>query len=385
MNRMYRSENDLGKRSKEIATQTLRETATQTGDGVAVVVEAKRLVKRKKRSKSVSSAGTQTGKKEKGVTAKSKSIEQLAVAKDSDSDKEKVKKEKRRTKRSKSMNSLENAADDTDASSKPKPKPKPKPRKSTSADNMLEEKTSTTQENQAPEANSNPYYPGSEGFMPQQPYYPSQGYQGVQQTGVPSQPGNYPAQMSNYPGQPGNYPPQSSYYAGQGNYPVAGPSGQFLAPGLQGHPPPAMVHNAPVQGVPKKRNKSNWDTLCELTDGQVSQDRDMETNSVASSVFTNNPASLPKYGNPSGNPYYGNQQFYNYPPPPPVHPHHGMLHSNSSPDYENAGARALDYENAYTGPHSGNLKTSSSWDALKAATNQNRGPSDPRNRTESVV
>ena len=150
--RMYRSENDLGRRVKEIATQTLRETATQTGIEEPVTFESKRLVKKKHRSKSLSSSGTQTAKKEK--KKKTKSTEKL----------DEVGKEKGKTgtKRSKSVPDMLQ----TEEIEKPKPKPKPRPRKSASSASHLDEAVNSgSKENLADP--KNPYYPQSEGFVPQ--------------------------------------------------------------------------------------------------------------------------------------------------------------------------------------------------------------------------
>ncbi|KAH3881102.1 uncharacterized protein LOC127879336 [Dreissena polymorpha] len=325
--RMYRSDNDLGRRKgKEIATQTLRETATQTGDAVAVSVENKLFfTKKKKRSRNVSSSGTQTTKKDpKEAKLRSKSTDQIKekdkvvtekdkkIVEDNNNvitDKEKKETKNRKTKRAKSVNALDTEEDEVDMV---KPKPKPKPRKSTSANTILDDLPKSASQGNLADPNLNLYNPGMERFQPQQV-----------PVGYPAAPGMQP---TGYPGQPGvtMQPPYPMYP------PPSYPATQY--------PPQTMV-NVPVH-VPKQRNKSNWEMLCEMTDGQKARDEFAETGSVASSVFTNNPA----YGNPPGNPYYGNQQFYNYPVPPgPIQ--QPIRHVSSNPEYENAYTRAKSNEN----------------------------------------
>lgn len=353
--RMYKSDNDLGKRVRETSTQTLRETATQTGQNESVVVKSPLVVKKRRRPRSVSTAGTQTVKKES--KAKTRSTDRL-----NESMSEPEKKKRTKTKRSKSANAL-NALDSTDSdkSEKPKPRPKPKPRKSTSADTHLEDQPekSANQENEI-NAIKNPYYPGSEGFAPQP--YPPQGYQIMPPVipGYQGQPGMPTQQYPNHP--PSHAPP--SYPGYHNTRPVV----------------PQMVNNIdPRHQVPKQRNKSNWEMLCEMTDGQRPRDDVTETGSVASSVFTNNAVGYPDYGNPPGNPHYNNQQFYNYPPQPtyPVPPH------LSIPDYENTEFRA-------NGAAKTGLGKQSSWDTLKVLTDpaapRTQGTVEVKNsRSESIV
>ncbi|KAL4226149.1 hypothetical protein ACF0H5_014136 [Mactra antiquata] len=348
--RMYRSENDLGRRVKEIATQTLRETATQTGLFESVTVENKRLVKKKKRSKSVSSSGTQTVKKEK--KAKTKSTEKLdEIGTDSKSKASKAK-------RSKSVPDFTS----TEEEEKPKPRPKPKPRKSVSADTHLDEpKKSASQENLA-----GAYYPQSEGFAPQA--FPGQGYPMVpppsydQQQGMPPIAGypGYPVQgqgqmqgalPQGYPGQP--LPQGASIPTGyqgqgvpQGNNMPQGYPGQGVPPGYQ-MPPQQLPPQPPVQQAPRKPRKSNWEMLCEMTDGEYKRDDVTETGSIASSVFTNNPASMPGYNvgyqpqpNYNTNPqFYQPQQSNNHQVPPMQQNYSGNVNKAyvSTPplDYEN--------------------------------------------------
>lgn len=345
--RMYKSDNDLGKRVREISTQTLRETATQTGAGQAVIVQSPKVVKKRRKPRSVSTSGTQTIKKES--KSKSRSTERLN---EKDSDKPR----RTKTKRSKSTNAIDAMdSESSDKSEKPKPKPKPKPRKSTSADTHLEDQTDNpgSQEN-TEEPTKNPYYPGSEGYPVQG--YPPQGYPMM----PPVPPG--------YQGQPGI--PMQQYPS----YPMNGVTQGY--PGFQAAQPaaPQMVNTStPKQNIPRQRNKSNWEMLCEVT-GQKPRDDITETGSVASSVFTNNPMS--DYGNPTGNPYYSNQGFYSYQSPPQGYP----VQHNSVPDYENT-----DFQGGASQPAP---KKQSSWDTLKGLTEQDASTAYPgrrQDRNESVV
>lgn len=358
--RMYRSENDLGKRVREISTQTLRETATQTGQNESVVVQSKMVVKKKRRPRSVSTSGTQTVKKES--KAKSRSTDRL-------NEKDPEKSGKAKTKRSKSSNALDSMESESE---KPeKPKPKPKPRRSTSADTHLQDQpdNSAVEKENIQDTNKNPYYPQSEGFVPQQ--YP-QGY--IMPPVLPGYQGQPGIPMQHYPNYPINSVPQ-----GYPGYPGAQPGVQPV--------PGANMSALPKQTAPKQRNKSNWEMLCEMTDGQRVRDDVTETGSVASSVFTNNPSGVPNYGNPPGNPYYGNQQFYNYPPPPPgagypAPPQQSHVTHKSVPDYENTEFGGLRVETNGPGKQS-------SWDMLKTLTQQDSTRTQPtavvKNRNESVV
>ena len=286
--RMYRSENDLGRRGmKEISTQTLRETATQTGQNESVVMQPKMLVKKRKRSKSLSTAGTQTSSKKSEEGKSRKKGDKESNTETDDETKKKRKSKWTRSaggsegtlkgKRSKSLDML--GIDDT---GKPKTKPKPAPRKSTSA---LKDNITGSKENlHDPSHNDNPYYPQSEGFAP---YYHPQGYPLVPPPGYPGPPSQFPYPVNNsVPSYPPNNIPQQ---------------------------PPLM--NGNVQPVPRGPKKSNWEILCELTDGKHKDDP-MEVGSVASSVFTNSPANYPVYPAQTFNqPYYNNQGYY--PPAPP--------------------------------------------------------------------
>lgn len=363
--RMYRSENDLGRRMKEISTQTLRETATQTGAEQSVVFESKRLVKKKRRSKSLSSAGTQTGKKEKKT--KTKSTEKLdEVGKEEG----KTGKKRSKTKRSKSVPDHL----DSVALEEPKPKPKPKPRKSASAATQLDETAKSASTENLADPSKSTYYPQSEGFVPQ-PFPPQQGYP------MTAQPG--------YPGQPGvttGYP-----------YPVQGPP-----QGYPGYPaPPQQLPMMPpqppqTQPAPRQPRKSNWELLCEMTDGDYRKDDLAETGSIASSVFTNNPASVQGYGPSFQPPAYNTHQFYQ---PAPMGNIRTPPQQNSIGDYENAsrGVVTQDYENANYGVKNapnfrqdGAMRTQSSWNQLKDMTEQpkpvqNTAQQDKNARTESIV
>ncbi|XP_060589999.1 serine/arginine repetitive matrix protein 1-like isoform X2 [Ruditapes philippinarum] len=364
--RMYRSENDLGRRVKEIATQTLRETATQTGIEDSVIFESKRLVKKKRRSKSLSSSATQTAKKEK--KKKTKSTEKL----------DEVGKEKGKTgtKRSKSVPDMLH----TEELEKPKPKPKPRPRKSTSAATNLDETvTSGSTENLADP--KNPYYPQSEGFAPH-PYPPQPGYPMMAQPGYPMQPG-VPAGYQ--------YPMQGVPQGYQG-YPA--PSQQQLPPQQMMPPRPP-----PNQAAPRQPRKSNWEKLCEMTDGEYKRDDETETGSIASSVFTNNPASMQGNGPSFQPPAYNMHQFYR-----PIQPVINQMQApppqtNSVDSYENAvnGGQPQDYENANfrpvnipAGRQDNAMRKQSSWDQLKTMTEPAKpAPTQAQqvknNRTESVV
>lgn len=362
--RMYRSENDLGRRVREIATQTLRETATQTGADESVTFENKRLVKKKRRSKSVSSSGTQTAaKREK--KAKTKSTERL-----DDIGNVKDKTSKAATKRSKSVPDFIGSEE----LEKPKIKPKPKPRKSTSADTHLDDNTKSASTENLADPNRNPYYPQSEGFVPP-PYPPQQGYPMMVQPGYPGQhgmPAGYPYPMQGapqgYPGCP--VPPQQQ-------------------------PPTQMTQPQPPQNqaAPRQPRKSNWEMLCEMTDGDYKRDNMAETGSIASSVFTNNPASVQEYGAAYQPPNYSNHQLY-----PPVQTGTNQFRpsrpqQHSAGDHENAmrGVSPQDYENVNYGEvksvpnvlQDDAVRKQSSWEQLQGRTEQRKPVNNARN--ESVV
>ena len=341
--RIYKSETDIGRHLKETSTQTLRETATQTGPNETVDVKSKIILKKKKRSRSTSSSGTQTKKHKNGkskargsdsdaeLKTKIKNTESdtevKTKGKKSDTDTKKSKGlrhvssdseiKRKRTKRSKSVDEIEIKEE--------KPKPKPKPRKSTSADTHLDDNVhrSASVGNLVGQ-NQNYSVPQSEGFVPQT-MYPGQYY---------PQPG-YP--MPPPPGYPG-YPPQ----------------GQRMP-----FPPAPAVQPVASNG----RKKSNWEMLCELTENGGPHDDVTETGSVASSVFTNNPNSIPDYGI-----QHANQGFY----PPSGFQQYGYQQPQQ-PNYRPVPVPA-GYQGGAPGmqpgvPQNKTLNKQSSWDALKEVTN----------------
>lgn len=271
--RMFKSLGDLnssGRRGEKAtrATQTLRETATQTGEDQSVVMHSKRVVQRKRRSKSLSATGTQTTNRKHRSRSKSR-------ADDSDTGDE-LKNNKRE--KSKSRESLKETSD------KPKPKPKPKPRKSHSTAQSETEaavksqrkksksqgKSEKEEEAAAEAAQEMPAPPPGMVMYPMGP----QGQPYVVPYGLPPGYTTLPHQ-----------PPPPGVVSAQGPYVVNGQSAYTVAPPQHGIP---SVGQLPPQTVPQAGpRKSNWDMLCELTDKQNSGEA-LETGSVASSVFTNN-------------------------------------------------------------------------------------------------
>lgn len=267
--RMFKSLGDLnssGRRGEKAtrATQTLRETATQTGEDQSVVMHSKRVVQRKRRSKSLSATGTQTTNRKHRSRSKSR-------ADDSDTGDE-LKNNKRE--KSKSRESLKETSD------KPKPKPKPKPRKShstaqseTEAPVKSQRKKSKSQGKSEKEEEAAQEMPAPPPGMVMYPMGP-QGQPYVVPYGLPPGYTTLPHQ-----------PPPPGVVSAQGPYVVNGQSAYTVAPPQHGIP---SVGQLPPQTVPQAGpRKSNWDMLCELTDKQNSGEA-LETGSVASSVFTNN-------------------------------------------------------------------------------------------------
>ena len=313
--RMSRSDHDLGRAMKEISTQTLRETATQTGLEESVVVHTKRIVKRRPRSRSLSAMGTQTQKKER-TRRRSKSKEDLATTDDEQTEKKKPE-------------------------IKPKPKPKPKPRKSlVSVDNAVQsdneilkrKRSKKRSKSGAHKAKSmeditqnsvkEPAVPG-----PQIPHQVHHSHT------VPSNQANYgpsgaipvPPPYTTLPhgAQPAQYVAsqgQSVFIQGQGQPVVV--QGQPLT--VQGHPVmngqqsvrhqqphnpqnPVISGNRSMAHLPGQPKKSNWDTLLELTEKQKAG-IPTDTESIISSVFTSNAPPTYMPGQPG---YYPYQQGYN--------------------------------------------------------------------------
>ena len=351
--RIYKSETDIGKHMKESSTQTLRETATQTGPNESVDVKSRIILKKKRRSKSTSSSGTQTKKHKNGKSRGSESDTEFKTkTKNADSDTEVKTKSKKsdtgdetkkskglrhiasdsnvkqkKTKRSKSVDEIEIKEE--------KPKPKPKPRKSTGADTHLDDnvKRSASVGNLVGE--SKPFsVPQSEGFVPQTMY-----------------PGQYYPQAGNPMPPPPGYPGYSGF-AAQGQ-PIQGP--QVTNMGI----PSSTMQPVNVNG----RKKSNWEMLCELTDSGYQRDDITETGSVASSVFTNNPNAVQGYGMQQVSqgfypPPTGYQQQFNYQQQPQVYNQMAasMPHQRSAPQMQSD----IRQETA--------LNKQSSWDALKEVT-----------------
>lgn len=307
--RMSRSDHDLGRAMKEISTQTLRETATQTGLEESVVVHTKRIVKRRPRSRSMSAMGTQTHKKER-TRRRSKSKEDLATTDDEKTEKKKP---------------------------EIKPKPKPKPRKSlTNVDNAVQsdneilkrKRSKKRSKSDAHKAKSMeditqdsvkvPAVPGPQ--IPHQVHHSHTVPSNLRNYGPP-RPIPVPPPYTTLPhgAQPAQYVTsqgQTVFMQGQGQPVVVQGQGQPLT--VQGHPVmngqqsvrPQQSHNpgnrsmAHVPGQPKK---SNWDTLLELTEKQKAG-IPTDTESIISSVFTSNPPPTYMPGQPG---YYPYQQGYN--------------------------------------------------------------------------
>ena len=341
--RIYKSETDIGKNLKAVSTQTLRETATQTGPNETVDVKTKIVMKKKRRSRSVSTSGTQTKKHRNGRTKSSSESSDTDVKRNvrkkpskglktlhSDSEL------KTKTKRSKSVDEIDHSG--------VKAKPKPKPRKSTGTD-LDDVKKSASMENLVG-PNPNMSVPQSEGFVPQG-MYPGQYYP---QMGYPMVP------PPSYPGHPG-FAPQAQPMPNQ--YPQPQQFG-----GIQ-----------PSKPAVNGRKKSNWEMLCDLTDSGYARDDVTETGSVASSVFTNNPQSLPGYGMPPGGQGY-------YPPPAGYQQQqYGYQPQMTAPVGQQKVAPAMP-----TGmPQEKTMTKQSSWDALKQVTVSLPDQQPGMRRNESIV
>ncbi|XP_060067893.1 uncharacterized protein LOC132548087 [Ylistrum balloti] len=278
--RMFRSMGELGRDTKERSTQTLRETATQTGLEQSVIMQPKRVVKKKRRSKSMSAVGTQT----------TKGVKKTETETESSVEKPKPKPKPKPRKSTNSVSTVA-AAEDSDSGKKKKKKKRAKSRE----DLSHADKAVPREEKQvpAPQVPGQPYlqYNMPPGTMP--PQMVPGGYPGAAQ-GMPVQayPAGYPNATAPY-----SVNPQTGYMMQpQAGQPIPGQPipGQPL-PGQPIHHP---VQQVPQQGhvpmqpahIPGKPRKSNWDTLCAMTDGdhQQKQAAMTETGSIASSVFTYN-------------------------------------------------------------------------------------------------
>ena len=160
--------------------------------------------------------------------------------------------------------------------------------------------------------------------------------------------------------------------------------------------PPQPPQNQPA---PRQPRKSNWEKLCEMTDGEYKRDDVTETGSIASSVFTNNPVGMQGNGPSFQPPAYNMHQFYR-----PIQPVINQMQApppqtNSVDSYENAivGGHPQDYENSNfkttnipAARQDNAVRKQSSWDQLKNMTEPTKpAPTQAQqmknNRTESVV
>ncbi|CAC5415872.1 unnamed protein product [Mytilus coruscus] len=291
--RMSKSDHDLGRAMREISTQTLRETATQTGLEEPVTVHTKRTVKRRPRSRSMSAMGTQTQKKEK-TKKRTKSKQDLAATTDDELHETEVKpavKPKPKPKPRKSLSTADHAAQSDNEGIKKK-----KMRRRSKSDahiaKSLEDLTHESNDEAVPgpqvpqhihsshtvPANLQSYGPPGAIVVPP-PY-----------TTLPH--GAQPTQFVTSQGQPVMVQTQ----------PVAMP--------YPGNPPrPVVPPQYPVAHVPGKPRKSNWETLMEMTDKKKAG-LPTDTESVVSSVFTSNPPPTYQPGQPAFFPY---QQGYSQP------------------------------------------------------------------------
>ncbi|KAK3101787.1 hypothetical protein FSP39_006332 [Pinctada imbricata] len=379
--RMFRSLGDLEheRRQATTATQTLRETATQTGKDQNVVMSKKRVVPKKRRSKSLSAAGTQTRKDKEKARKEGKS---------SESDTEITKKEK---KRATEANTDTKKKSRPDLPEKPKPKPKPKPRKSQSV-SAVSAKDDASESGEKPERKRKKKKKAAS--VADNAEIP----QTAQNTDVPAQ---YPSGMAQpyiVPGQPFMQYGAPHGYQTLPNGQVAPVPGQpfyGVHPQAYGIRPPAYPQGQPPQQpahVPGKPRKSNWELLCQMTDPNNAPPDDVT--SMASSVFTNHlPANCVGYpGMPMGQPSLGQPSVAMAPhspasvqPPPPgikgevtkmaVPPHESrVLATASEGDSESSYETDTESESESeeegirpTGYKSDHSMGKSSWDALKEA------------------
>lgn len=391
--RMFKSLGDLsGRRADKAtrATQTLRETATQTGQDESVVVHSKRVVQRKRRSKSLSATGTQTTNKKHRSRSKSRTI-----GDDSDTGDE-LKNDKRE--KSKSRESVK------DMSEKPKPKPKPKPRKSQSAVQSESEAPVKSQRKKSKSHDKSEKQKASEADgateMPQDVLAQPPPGTMMYAMGPDGQPYLVPYGLPpSYSTLPHQQPPVG-VVSTQAPYLVNG-HGQFtVAPPQQAV---TMAGQIPVQGiaqappVPSKPRKSNWEMLCELTEKHKDGETAIETGSVASSVFTNNiPTHQVVYPGGGVYPQNGQQQAPALVmiPPNQSHPAHpfvtpsGALYPSGIPLSVNLPFMGP-APAAHPSPSVGSdLSHNSSWDVLTRLTEQQNRLQQIQNggaENESVV
>ncbi|XP_041349872.1 serine/arginine repetitive matrix protein 2-like [Gigantopelta aegis] len=393
--RGFKSLGDLEYELREQSTQTLRETATQTGKGHAVVMNPKRVVNKKPLPKHMSSSSTQTAKKtRKDTETESRPRTPKPKSKSVDLDTESpieqnVSAIPKKIKKSSSVSSTSKADKPkrkkqiTDASSEvgdkpqPKLKPKPKPRKVTNVGSSADELS---------DANSKGSFDGVEEpnayenvAMPPPGTVPYVG-QHVPMT--------MPQMNPQYMGQP-MYVPQ--YYGPGGvpmvaQYPVGLPPVAFdpnrpgpvpvMAPGgppVTGLPPPASVSQAPPSSQPSTQpSKSKWEMLCSLTDSAEPAHQTAETESVTGSVFSSTPypASTSASGHPHPQPYVPSSVL---PGPGSAYPATDFVpqthssHPSSNHSSERAGSAT---SNTAPPPSSSMYPRKSSWEALKELTDK---------------
>lgn len=276
--RMSKSDHDLGRAMKEISTQTLRETATQTGHEQPVTVHTKRVVKKRPRSRSLSAMGTQTQKRER-TKSRTKSKENVAATSDDETEVKEVKPPKPKPKPRKSL--TENAAQSDNEGLKKKKRQRSK----SDANLRLAKSTEDLK-------NSSKPVPGPQ--VPQPSQTVPSNMQSYAPNGVLPVPPPYTTLL--HGAQQIQYTPNQQPIMVQ-----AQPFPQAAQPTAR----PLMQPNRPP--VPAKpRNKSNWDMLMEITDKQKAG-VPTDTESIVSSVFTNNPPPTYQPGQPGIYPY---QQGY---------------------------------------------------------------------------
>ena len=380
--RGFKSLGDLEYEMREQSTQTLRETATQTGKGHVVVMNPKRVVNKNPLPRHVRSSSTQTNKKKRKDTEtepkpKSKSVDLDTELPDDQNISSTLKKKKPTSVSSTAKSVKPKRKQTTDASSeagdkpRPKPKPKPKPRRATTNDGSADEACDANSKEsfeavEEPAAYENIAIPPP-GTIPyaSQPVPMSMSQMNPQYMGQPMF-------VPQYYG-PGGVPMGVPYP--MGHPPVAYDPNQqvpVVAPGaLPTTGPPTSVSQGPSAAQPPK---SKWEMLCSLADSADGTQPAADTESVTGSVFSNTP--YPASTSASGQPHP--KQYL----PPGVLPGSGSAypatdfvpsthssHPSSTHSSENVGSVASS-SNMALPPSSSTYPRKSSLEALKELTNK---------------